>query len=123
MDITPYQVVVPLLSLVMVLYAWNLVFRQKKTIWEASLWSLFWFIIAFVSIFPSNLRYLSDVTGIKRNENAAVFTAIGVLFFSLFYLVVRIEELEQRIVKLIQEQALNDAGIEKKHHHDSLKKG
>ena len=107
MDITPYQIVVPLLSALMVVYAWSFVLRQKKTLWEASLWTLFWLAIAFVSLFPENLRYLSDLTGIKRNENAAVFTAIVVLFFILFYLVLRIEELEQRIVKIAREKALS----------------
>ena len=106
-DFTPYQILVPLFSLLMVTYAWALVMRQKKTVWEAGLWTIFWLSIAFVSIFPSNLQYLSDITGIKKNENAAVFTSIGVLFFILFYLVLRLEELEQRIVKIARERALN----------------
>ncbi len=109
-DITPYQVLAPLLAVLMVVYAWNLVLRQKKTVWEAGLWTIFWLMIAFISLFPSNLQYLSDLTGIKRNENAAVFTAIGILFFILFYLLLRIEELEQRIVRIARKEALR--GIE-----------
>lgn len=111
-SITPYQVLVPLFSLTMMAYAWNLVLRQKKTIWEAGLWTLFWLVIAYVSLFPSSLQFLSDVTGIKKNENALVFTAIGILFFAIFYLVLRLETLEQRIVQLTREKALKDAGVE-----------
>ncbi len=110
-EFTPYQVVVPLFALLMVAYAWNLVMRQKKTIWEGCLWTLFWAAIAYISLVPSSLQFLSRITGIKKNENAATITAIGVIFFVIFYLVMRIEELEQRLVKVIREQSLKDANI------------
>jgi hypothetical protein len=108
MEITPYQIVVPLFSLLMVAYAWNLVMRQRKTVWEGGLWTVFWAIIAYIALFPANLQYLSAATGIKKNENAAVISAIGVLFFIVFYMVIRIEELEQRIVKVIRDDALDE---------------
>ena len=112
--ITPYQIVVPLFSLLMVIYAWNLVMRQRKTIWEGILWTAFWAAIAYIAFEPTSLQYLSTITGIKRNENAATITAIGVLFFIMFYLVIRIEELEQRIVRVVREKAIKDAGIQER---------
>jgi hypothetical protein len=110
-DFTPYQIVVPLFSVLMVAYAWNLVLRQKKTIWEGILWTLFWSAITYISIVPSSLQYLSGITGIKKNENAATITAIGVLFFVVFYMIMRIEELEQRLTKVIRDRALKDADV------------
>lgn len=113
-DLTPYQLLVPLFCIVMVLYAWNLVSRQKKSIWEGILWTLFWSAIAYISLVPSSLQFLSSITGIKKNENAALITAIGVLFFIIFYLIMRIEELEQRLTRVVREQALRDPGISEK---------
>lgn len=110
-EFTPYQVVVPLFSFVMVAYAWNLVIRQKKTIWEGGLWTVFWSAIAYISLVPSSLQYLSSITGIKKNENAATITAIGVLFFMMFYFIIRLEELEQRLTKIVRDKALHDAGV------------
>lgn len=111
---TPYQILVPLFSLLMVLYAWSLVMRQKKTIWEGMLWTIFWSSIAYISLVPSSLQYLSSITGIKKNENAATITAIGVLFFVVFYMIIRLEELEQRLTRVIRERALSDGGIVEK---------
>ncbi len=108
-EVTPYQVVVPLFALLMVAYAWNLVMRQRKSLWEGALWTVFWLAVGYIALFPSSLQFLSDATGIKKNENAATISAIGILFFMVFYLVIRIEELEQRIVKIIREKALQDA--------------
>jgi hypothetical protein len=108
---TPYQVVVPLFSFLMLTYAWNLVMRQKKTIWEGGLWTVFWLSLVYISLFPSSLQYLSSITGIKKNENAATITAIGILFFMMFYFIMRLEALEQRLTKIIRGKALDDGGI------------
>jgi len=110
-QITPYQIVVPLFCLMMVAYAWNLILRQKKTIWEGGLWTIFWVAIAYISLVPSSLQYLSAFTGIKKNENAATITAIGIVFFVLFYMIMRIEELQQRLNNIVREKALKDIGI------------
>lgn len=110
-EFTPYQIVVPLFSFLMVVYAWNLVVRQKKTIWEGVLWTLFWSAIAYISLVPSSLQYLSSITGIKKNENAATITAIGVLFFMMFYFIIRLEEMEQRFTRIVRDKALKDAGV------------
>ncbi len=110
-EFTPYQIVVPLFALLMVVYAWNLVMRQKKTVWEGILWTVFWSAVTYISLFPSSLQHLSTITGIKKNENAATITAIGVIFFILFYLIMRVEELEQRVVKMVRDRALGDAGV------------
>ena len=112
MQLTPYQIAAPLLSLVAVLYAWNLVMRQKKTIWEAGLWTLFWGFVAGIALYPSFLSYLSALTGIENQENAVIVTFMGILFFMVFYLVIRLEELEQRYAKIVRSIGLKAAGLE-----------
>lgn len=112
MTLTPYQIVAPIIALTAIVYAWNLVMRQKKTVWEAFFWTLFWGSIGAIAIFPSFLTYLSTVTGIENRENAVTFTALGILFFMVFYMVIRLEELERRQTKIIREMALREAGLE-----------
>ena len=111
MPLTPYQIAVPLLSLVALLYAWNLVLRQKKTIWEALLWTFFWGGIAFIALEPGVLSYLSALTGIKDQVNAIFVTSIGILFFLVFYIVIRLEEINHRQTRLIRAIALREAGL------------
>jgi hypothetical protein len=109
--LTPYQIAVPLISLVALLYAWNLALRQKKTIWEALRWTIFWGTVAFVALNPDSLTYLSVITGVKSQVNAFFATAIGVLFFFVFYIIVRMEEMNHRQSKLIRMIALKEAGL------------
>lgn len=117
MMLTPYQIIVPFLSILAVIYAWNLVMRQKKTLWEALLWTVFWALIALIAIYPGSLSYLAAITGIKSRENAVIFTSIGILFFMVFYMIIRLEELEQRQTRMIRGMALRDAGLTKDDQH------
>ena len=108
MTITAYQVLAPLASILAILYAWSLVFRHKKTVWEASIWSVFWCGIAAIAIFPDLLEYLTHITGVQKRENAVFISSIGILFFAVFYLVMRLEELEQRQTRIIRKMSLKD---------------
>lgn len=108
MEITAYQVAVPLVAVVAVLYAWNLVIRHKKTLWEAILWTLFWAGITAIAVIPESIDYLTKFTGIKDRENAVLVTVLGILMFIVFYLIVRLEELEQRQTRVIRKLALKD---------------
>ena len=121
MALTPYQIITPIFSLVAVLYAWNLVVRQKKTVLEALFWTLFWGMVATIAFFPSVLSYLSAVTGIADQENAVLVTFLGILFFIVFYLVIRLEELEQRHTKIVRALGLREAGLEKHSDRESFK--
>ena len=111
MHLTPYQLLAPLIALIAITYAWNLVFRNKKTIWEAVLWTIFWGCIAGIALYPDSIDYLTAVTGIQSRENAVMVTFLGILFFIVFYLVIRIEALEQRQTRFIRKIALKNAGL------------
>lgn len=111
MRLTPYQIIVPLAAFIAVAYAWNLTFKKKKTLWEAGLWTVFWGIIGFIAVYPNALTYLSAATGIENQENAFVVTLLGILFFIVFYLVIRLEELEGRHAEMVRAVALNEAGL------------
>ena len=112
MALTPYQIIAPLTSLLAILYAWNLTLRRKKSLWEAILWTIFWGSIGLIAFFPNSLSYLSAVTGIESQTNAVLVTFLGILFFIVFYLVIRLEELEQRLTRVVREVALRKAGLE-----------
>jgi len=111
MEITPYQLLAPLVSLIAVAYAWNLFFRKKKTLWEVILWTAFWGLIAWIALYPDSIDYLTAVTGIQSRENAVMVTFLGILFFIVFYLIIRLESLEQRQTRFIRKIALRDAGL------------
>lgn len=75
---------------------------------------MFWGAIAGIALYPSFLTYLSALTGIQNQENAVIVTFLGILFFMVFYLVIRLEELEQKHTEMVRLVALKGAGLESK---------
>lgn len=108
MQLTAYQILTPLISFIAIAYAWNLVLRQRKTIWEAALWTVFWGAIAYIALFPDAIDYLTAATGIQDRVNAVMVTFLGIISFILFYVIIRIEEMEQRQTRVIRKLALKD---------------
>lgn len=108
MIVTPYQILAPIAAILAVLYAWSLVSRQQKTVWEASVWTVFWGTVASLALFPDLMDYLTQVTGVQNRENAVFVTSIGILFFIVFYLAMRLESLEQRQTRVVQKMALEE---------------
>jgi hypothetical protein len=121
--VTPYQIIAPLVAFTAILYAWNLVMRRKKTIWEATLWTIFWGAIAYIAVEPDAIDYLTVATGIQKRENAVLVTFLGLLFFIVFYLVMRLEELEQRHTRLVRKIALHDRELEENGHNHTKGEG
>lgn len=119
MVVTPYQIVVPIVGVFAIFYAWNLVVRGKKTMWEAILWTLFWGVLVAIALQPTLLDILTTITGIRNRENAVLVTSIGILFFIVFYLVLKLEEISQRQVKMVRQLALREAGLLKNDSSDS----
>ena len=76
------------------------------------MWTLFWGLVASLAMFPNLMNWVSAVTGIKDRENAVFITFFGVLFFIVFYLVMRLEEMEQRQTRIVRKIALRDSGLD-----------
>ena len=114
LGITPYKVVVPLIAIFFVLYAWNHVLRGTKTVWEALLWTLFWGSVCVIVLFPSWISVLTAWTGIKGQANAVFAIVLGIILFVIFHILVRLEKIQNRITSLAQHEALENAGLTKR---------
>lgn len=106
MNLHLYQIIVPIFSLIMILYACSLFKRGKKTIKELIVWVLFWGMIGYVAFYPEVTNIVAQITGIQNNINAVVFVAFGILFFVVFKLVVIMESQDQRVTQLVRKEAL-----------------
>lgn len=105
MNIALYQIIVPIVALIMIMRAFSRFFRGNKTLRELLGWIVFWGCIAVVALFPTLTEYLAGVLGIKSNVNAIVFTLLGVLSYLCFKLVVAAEENERALTRLTRELA------------------
>jgi len=114
MNISLYQIVVPIGSFFMMFYALSQFRRGKKTIKQFIIWCFFWLIISFFAAFPNATAIFAQVTGIKDNVNAIMFLGVGVLYFLVFKLFFMLEDISRKLTKVIRYQSKKDSFSEKK---------
>lgn len=104
----------PLFSLLMIFRAVAL-FRKRKQTWrEFALWVLVWSGIGFVAFYPQILDVLPPMVGIKSGINVLIFFGFVVLFYGFFRLFAKVEELEEKMVRMVRERAIEREAVKSK---------
>lgn len=105
-----YQLLVPILSLIIILRAFSRFFRRQLSVRELIVWLLVWIAVALVAIFPDvAIDWLARITGIKSGINALIFFALVVLMYGYLRLFVRFEENEKKLTELVRKMALEQS--------------
>lgn len=80
---------------------------KKITIIELFFWLGIWGGLIFVVFFPNIISRVADLVGIKRGIDVIIYTSVGVIFYLIFRLYVKLEDIEREITKVVRELALN----------------
>ncbi|MFC1690537.1 DUF2304 domain-containing protein [Nanoarchaeota archaeon] len=86
------------------------VIRYKKkdiSIKELLFWGIIWLAVIVFSIMPNSLNYLSRFFGIGRPIDLLIYGSIILLFYLIFRLYVKIDNIEQEITKVTRATAIN----------------
>ena len=82
--------------------------RGELTFKQLFLWSLLWLAVIGVVLRPETATALAHRLGVGRGADVVAYLALACLFYLLFRMFARIEDLERRITKLTRELALKD---------------
>ena len=75
---------------------------------ELILWTIFWFIVAFVIIFPEVTSIVANWLGVGRGVDLVIYISVLILFYLIFRTLVRLDKIEKDITKIVREVALKD---------------
>ncbi|MFA5062109.1 MAG: DUF2304 domain-containing protein [Patescibacteria group bacterium] len=73
-----------------------------------SVWVLFWLAAGVVVLLPNSAAYLAKLVGIGRGADLVVYVALTLLFFVIFRLMIKIEQMNRNITKLTRQNALEE---------------
>ena len=71
-------------------------------------WVGFWLVVIFVVFHPAFSDAVAVFLGVSRGTDAAFFIAILLIFYVIFKLLMRIENLEQNLTKIVREIAFRN---------------
>lgn len=102
----------PLFSAIMVLRAFSLFSKGKQTWREFLWWLILWCGIGLVAFYPKVLDHLPPFIGIESGVNVLIFFGFVLLFYGFFRLFIKVEELEEKIVRMNRERAIEEVANE-----------
>lgn len=79
---------------------------------QVGLWSLFWIGVGIVTVIPQTTSWIASAVGVGRGVDLVIYCSIIALFYAVFRLFVRIEQMERHITGLVREVGLRDARLE-----------
>ncbi len=86
----------------------------KMSIGMASLWTIIWVIIIWISIFPESTNLLAGLTGIGRGLDAVLIFGLILSYYLIFKMYGMIENMDKEITLLVREIALQRGDLKEK---------
>lgn len=97
---------------IFVLIKISLKFQQKKIrLREFLLWLIFWLAVIVVVILPNITSYLANLVGIGRGSDLAVYLAVLGLFYLVFRIYVKMDNMDAQITKIVRSDAIDKSEI------------
>lgn len=73
---------------------------------ELTIWTVFWLLVGLVAIVPKKTDAVAQWLGVGRGVDLLVYISIIVLFFIVFKIIVKLENIDRDITKVVRNAAL-----------------
>ncbi len=80
--------------------------RGGLSLGQMLLWAAVWIAAAAIVIRPETASGIGRALGVGRGADAVVYLSLAALFYLLFKMYAKIEDIERRITRLTREEAL-----------------
>ncbi|MBI4435262.1 DUF2304 family protein [Candidatus Uhrbacteria bacterium] len=75
-------------------------------------WMLFWIVAGVVAALPKTADALARVVGVGRGADVVIYLSLIVIFYLIFRLYVKIEQVESEITRLVRKLAVDEVDKE-----------
>ncbi len=77
-------------------------------------WILFWIVAGVVAALPQSADALARVVGVGRGADVVIYLSLVVIFYLIFRLYVKIEQVESEITRLVRKLSVDELDDPKK---------
>ena len=81
---------------------------KKLTVKKLIIWIAIWLGVMFVALVPHWLSFIAKWLGIGRTIDVAIYGAIVILFYLVFRIYLKIEDVRREITALVQALAIRE---------------
>ena len=80
--------------------------KRKISLSAFMFWCVLWVAVVIVAFIPGVTAYFSDIFGVRRGIDFIVYLSIILLFYMIFRVYVKLENISQQITKITRELAI-----------------
>ncbi|MFA4845271.1 MAG: DUF2304 family protein [Patescibacteria group bacterium] len=77
-------------------------------------WILFWLVAGVVAALPQTADALARLVGVGRGADVVIYLSLVVIFYLIFRLYVKIEQVESEITRLVRKLSMDELDHHKK---------
>ncbi|MFH1890160.1 MAG: DUF2304 family protein [Candidatus Kuenenbacteria bacterium] len=82
--------------------------RRELKVSEFFMWLVFWLAVGVAFVIPESLTKLANILGIGRGADLVLYVAVVVVFYLMFRIFIRLENMEKNITKVVRKNTLDD---------------
>lgn len=71
-------------------------------------WTAFWIAVAVIVLRPETATVLARTLGVGRGADVVVYLALAAVFYLLFKMFAKIEDVERQLTRIVRDLALKD---------------
>ncbi len=101
------QIFIVLFALFMLARTWKQFRAGRLRKRELGFWLLFWIVLGVAAVLPETTEVAAHLVGVGRGVDLAIYLALIALFYLVFRLYVKIEDVERDMTKLVRKIALD----------------
>ncbi len=119
--IKPIQVIAIIFAVFLLVKVLLKLKNKKLTINEFLFWSIMWVLLILLSIFPQVSDRIANFFGFGRGLDFFIVSSILLIFYLIFRIISKLEEMDAKIAKLARSISLDEMKDYKKIHEKQLK--
>ncbi|MBI2472931.1 DUF2304 family protein [Candidatus Uhrbacteria bacterium] len=82
--------------------------RGALTIAWLLFWILFWFGTGLVAVLPQTTDVIARFVGVGRGADVVIYVSLTALFYFIFRLYIKIEQVESEVTRLVRKLSLDE---------------
>ncbi len=106
MKVIPIQLILVIIA--SFVFIRTLIRWKKKELDTVSfvLWSLFWFGVIAVVLYPRTASFMANILGVGRGADVIIYFAVALLFYLIFRIFIKLYKIEKDITTIVRSIAL-----------------
>ncbi len=92
-----------------ILLTYNQFRRERVSLYWLISWSILWFAVIGVAFAPQVTDIIAERVGVEKGADLIVYTAVVVFCYAMYRVLVRQEEMQREITRLVREIAILEA--------------